>query len=319
MRVLAAWAVLASHAVPLSYGSNDRELLFRASGGQSTFGELAVAVFFVISGYLISQSYDRVPNPVRFVWARALRLMPALAVTVFVLAFVAGPLLTTSSLREYFGSASLVRFLVVNLSFVDFWGYLPGVLENNPYRGVNGSLWTLHYEVWCYGVVLALGVLRLLTKQAVLAAFVAALAASIAVPGPLFELLAYFLAGSVICFWRPALRGWVAALCLVPLCATLAVGGFHLACATAGAYLVMYLALGTKPSGLIGRADLSYGVYVWAYPVQQLVVATLGPSWWVNVLASTPIVLGLAWLSWHVVEAPALALKDLGRRRPAVA
>ena len=145
--LLAALAVLASHAVPISYGSNAKELLFRLSGGQATFGSLAVTVFFIVSGYLITGSYVGRPNPLRFVWARALRLLPGLIVVVLALAFAVGPLLSTVPAREYFSSASLVRFVFINLSMANFWGYLPGVFEHNPYRGVNGSLWTLHYEV----------------------------------------------------------------------------------------------------------------------------------------------------------------------------
>jgi len=158
--------------------------------------------------------------------------------------------------------------------------------------------------------VLALGLVRLLTKEIVATLLAASLAAIVLVGSEFAELLACFLAGAVLSLWHVPLRGWAAAACVVPLAATLALGGFPFACATAGAYLVLYLGLGMRPVRRESRADLSYGVYVWAYPVQQTVTMTLGPSWWVNVALSAPVVLGLAWLSWHLVEEPALTLKD---------
>ncbi len=113
----------------------------------------------------------------------------------------------------------------------------------------------------------------------------------------------------------------LAAIGAVVLGAALLTGGFRLAFATFGAYLVVYLALApaVRLPDFARWGDLSYGIYIFAYPAQQTVSYLLGPAvtWWWNVALSLPVVLALAWLSWHLVEAPALSLKR-SRARAAV-
>ncbi len=313
MRVFAALLVLLSHSVQVAHGTNDYELLFRLSHGQATFGQLAVAVFFVISGYLITQSYDRSQNAFKFVLARVLRLLPALAIMVLLLAVVAGPLLSTLPVSIYFTSPAVPRFIASNLTLVGYGGRLPGVFESNPAPyAVNAPLWTLGYEGQCYGLILLLGVVGWLNRWTVTALFCSGLAASLFWPNyTLITFGLYFTGGAMMYLWQPALRAWVAILCAALLVGTMLTGGFRQTLATAGAYLVVYLALAARPIRWPERTDLSYGIYIWAWPVQQCASLALGGagSWWANAMISLPIVLGLAWLSWHFVEAPALALK----------
>ena len=202
LRLGAALAVLASHSVPLSYGNNEWEPVWRASQHQATLGHLSVAVFFVISGYLITASYARRPDPVRFVGARVLRLLPGLAVMLALVTVVAGLLLTTLPLADYFASPATLRFFVGNLSVFAFTANLPGVFGSNPFpSAVNGSLWTLAYEVECYAAVLLLGVAGCLTRWVALAALGALLLASgMWWGGDLVEFGSYFAGGAVMLF-----------------------------------------------------------------------------------------------------------------------
>lgn len=320
IRLLAALVVLVSHSIPLSYGTDAREAVWRLSGHQATAGRIAVAAFFVISGYLITQSYRTTDSPARFLRARALRLLPGLAAMLVVLATVAGPLLSTLPAAAYFAAPAVPRFVAVNLSLGGFAPGLPGVFAANPFAGVvNGSIWTLRYEAECYGLVLLLGMARLLNRRVVVGLFAASLLASALWWGGVrVEFATYFLGGATVQLWRPPLRRWAAWLCGGVMAASLATGGLRLACASAGAYLVIYLAVAARPVRVwmpwAGRSDLSYGVYLWAFPVQQAATLALGDaaSWWANVLVSLPVVLGLAALSWHLVEAPALGFKPLG-------
>ena len=177
LRILAALGVLVSHAFPLS-GAGDREPILQISLRQTTAGTLAVSVFFVISGYLITKSYDRSHSARAFVIGRVLRLVPALAVVELLLSFCAGPLLTRLSTADYLSQMSLYTNILVNLSCLGFRDGLPGVFLHNPFpHAVDGSLWTLEYEVACYGMVLVVGYLGLLNRYVMGAGYMTALIA----------------------------------------------------------------------------------------------------------------------------------------------
>ena len=274
-----------------------------------------MALFFIVSGYLITKSFIASKSVAHFVLARMLRLLPALAVTLVLLAAVVGPVLTTLTLADYFSREEVARFVWLNLSLTGFAYELPGVFTNLPFpKAVDGSLWTLVYEARCYMLVVALGIIRCLNKWTVAAILGASFIASeMLLGGDMVELGSYFAGGAVMFFWQPRLRGSVALGCIVILLVSILAGGFRLACATAGAYLVIYVARSVRPVQLrwLRGTDMSYGIYLWAFPVQQAVSLTLGASiaWWSNALISTPLVIGLAWMSWRWVEAPALSLK----------
>src|SRR3954453_13126863 len=109
MRRVAALCVVISHSFPLSYGAAAAQPLFLLSHGQTDLGTLSVYVFFVLSGFLITGSFERQP-PHQFVLARGLRLLPGLAAVLFILTFLVGPILTTIPLGEYFCSGKTYYF-----------------------------------------------------------------------------------------------------------------------------------------------------------------------------------------------------------------
>jgi peptidoglycan/LPS O-acetylase OafA/YrhL len=321
IRFVAAAGVILSHAFPLGEGTGAREPLEELTRGQVTLGRLCVAVFLVISGLLITQSYERSPNLARYTWARVLRIFPGLAVVLLASAFLLGPVLTTAPLGAYFGSSEPYLYFLRNLTLYQPQWNLPGVFTGNAYpSAVNGSLWTLKYEVGFYLLVAGLGASRLLRRPVALTGWVAAAVVPF-VPyvGPRLnfwpELYLYFGGGLALYLLRERVRmsPWLALGCVVVLAVTAQLGvGFRHAVGSCGAYLVLYL--GFLPSRLAGFArygDFSYGVYIYAFPVQQLVTALLGGRtvWWVNAAVSFPLVVALAALSWHLVEKPALGLK----------
>ncbi len=123
------------------------------SGNQMGIGNVAVAVFFVISGYLIVESFERTKSAGVFILSRALRLYPALIVTLLILSLVLGPIVTEQSVADYFSALPILDYFVMNLSFLQYSDPLPGVFARNPAAGaVDGSLWTLMYEVECYAL-----------------------------------------------------------------------------------------------------------------------------------------------------------------------
>jgi peptidoglycan/LPS O-acetylase OafA/YrhL len=327
LRFWAALAVLWSHAFPIALGPDQPQPLTTLSHGQTNLGTVAVALFFVISGFLITRSFERSADWQSFVRARALRIMPGLIVVLVGIAFILGPLVTTLPVWEYLSSGAPIRYVLLNASFSGH-SELPGVFEANPVDHANDSLWTLRYEVVCYALVFALGVGRLLHRYVTLAMYVATTvllgvleahhggSVDTNLPGPdrLLDFTALFLAGALVHQWRVPLRPKWAWLCFALVILALLFGGYKTAQRTLWPYVVLTLAQGIDwriPSP-IKLGDLSYGIYIYAWPVTQLAVMALPqPTWFAAGSIATPTTLVLAWLSWHAVEKRALALKSL--------
>ena len=165
VRLGAALLVIVSHAFEFSGVPHEGEPFMALTGGQLTFGRLGVAVFFILSGYLITESFLRAENRASFLAARICRIYPLLFVVVIVSVFVVGPLLSTLSLGDYFSDQKTWAYLV-NLTLFNKFDELPGVFENNPYGAVfNAPLWTLKFEIMCYTVCFLLGVAGLLRER----------------------------------------------------------------------------------------------------------------------------------------------------------
>jgi peptidoglycan/LPS O-acetylase OafA/YrhL len=317
LRILAAVAVLVSHAVPIAHGENLPQPLVVFSHQQTDLGYVAVLVFFVISGYLITRSFDHNPSPLRFLQARALRIFPGLFVALVFTAAVLGATVTTLPLSRYYLHSDTIRYVGGGLSLHWLQHELPGVFRANFTSTVNGSLWTLKFEFEMYLMVLALGVCRLLTRRIVLALWLVALVLCWLdrFGDEHVQFAAPFLGGAVLYLWRDRvpLDGRVALVCAAVVTASMPVGGFRPAFAAFGAYLVVYLAVApaVRLPNLARRGDLSYGIFILAWPIQQTAALLLGPAatWYWNIVLSLPVVLALAWLSWRFVEEPALRLR----------
>jgi peptidoglycan/LPS O-acetylase OafA/YrhL len=335
IRMLLTTSVLISHAVPIAAGMGTIEplqaLLHFSLGGLAVYG------FFAISGFLVTQSLMRRAQLVSYIQARALRIFPGLAVALLLTVLVLGPLATSDSLDAYASHRQTWIYFFTNLSLVRLQYGLPGVFGANPYPdAINGSLWTLPMEVSCY---IALAVLwrasrlksgrQVALTGAVVAVFVALVelaSGRLAVPVRLEEfafLVFCFACGSGFYFLRDRIvLNRLAAL--AALAAVIAVNWFfpcrYLVCI---AYFYALFAAGYLPTPLLAAynrvGDYSYGMYIYAFPVEQL-CAWLFPG--ISPLAlgaaSFPPVLLLAILSWHIVERPALDLKQKRASAPAL-
>jgi len=330
LRLVAATMVLVSHSFPLS--GHDEP--FAAVLGLS-LGGLGVLMFFAISGFLIAKSWCSDPRWKAFFIKRALRIMPGLIVAGLVAALVIGPLFTDLSLGTYLTSAGIYEFLARNSLLFTFDQTLPGVFTTNVYTGVvNGSLWTLPLEVCAYGLLATLGVLGLLRRPwAVLAllAFLTVVTSPYsgvklnvaASPGGVdggqletgADLVAIFVASSALFLYRhwiplhPALFVAVVASFLLSRHTNLYVTVMIVAVPYAALFLAYW-----RPSRVrivTRNGDLSYGIYIYAFPVQQA-VAHLWDSdlhALTMIVVSLPVTYALAWLSWRLVESPALRFK----------
>lgn len=328
LRFVAATLVLFSHCYPL-VGRGIEEPVQRWTR-LDTGGSFAVALFFVLSGYLITASYLNTGHAVQYLFKRLLRLFPALAVAVLLSVFVLGPWLTTLPLAVYFDSP-LIGLYLENL-YLSISYHLPGLFVNNPLpHAVNGSLWTLPVEFLMYLVVLVLGLVRGLKPWSLAATVVACWVLCFWVlPDPTgartvylqiidaelaAKLGAYFFTGGLLYVVRERFqpRG-VHALAAVLLMALGALTGKGAAAMMLGLpIVVMYLAfLPTKTLHGFGKqGDFSYGMYIYAFPIQQAVVHWMGGAIspiTLFVLSFVPTLL-LSVVSWKWVEQPALRLK----------
>lgn len=321
IRFIAASLVLYSHAFPLATGNNGSETLAVLTKGQMTFGDFAVSIFFIISGFLITQSYERSQNLVSYLKARALRIFPGLIFVLLFSMFILGPIFTDLSLIEYLKNRETYHyFKSVTLYWLEV--DLPGVFMSNTWPGaINGSIWTLWYEFFFYLVVAVLGVTRLLNKYVALILFI--LCSYLHLSGYVSfysDLFRYFSAGMLFYFFRDKIKlnVWVALVSLVVLVYSVQLGYFRFAFTGLGAYIVFYLAFETRLRlHNFGRfGDFSYGIYIFAFPIQQMMVDLFNNqmSPMVNFLYSFPITLILAIISWHLVEKRALKYKKTSLR-----
>jgi peptidoglycan/LPS O-acetylase OafA/YrhL len=294
-------------------------------------GPLGVFVFFTISGYLVSESWDRDPHLWRFFLRRGLRIFPGLAVCVVLSILVLGPLLTTQPLADYFANPHTRGYLQNIALHITY--YLPGVFEHNRVpNAVNGSLWSLPVEFTMYIVVAIVGVLHgnrwVIVALAVVSAVVTVVWAQ--ATDKMLVVYNYDLRQAFICgtyFWVGALfykfdvKRWfslsgtlmaaVAMLCLEPWVHELRMAAWVL-------LPIVVLSFGFAHSPLLERltrtGDYSYGIYIYAFPIQQTVVylwPKVGIVEYLAVCFAATLLCAVA--SWHLVERRALALKP---RRP---
>lgn len=327
IRMLAAFCVMVSHSFPVTRGFGADEPLKAATG--STLGYYAVAVFFGISGFLISRSYARRASLWHWLFARFLRLFPGLFVMLALCVLVLGPSVTALPLPQYFSDAATWTYLPRNLSLAFIQNPLPGVFSDQPFgHTLNGSLWTLFHEVLCYAGVLVAGMIGLLERRRtfalvlviVLLGYLAGRFApidqetTIGLRFVTFTRLAFPFALGVALFvyrrrvrldWRIAAGLWLLVL--------LASGTPFVAEVLVVAICYSTLCLAYVPRGALLKynqlGDYSYGTYIYAFPMQHLAFYLLpGQHWTTNLLLAVPMTLVLAVLSWKLIERPSLAL-----------
>lgn len=328
VRLVAASAVIFSHSFIVNFGIGAiaREPL-RALTGISC-GELAVNIFFIASGFLIGRSLMRGRDPIDFVVSRLLRIYPGLICAVLAMGLLLGPMVSELGINAYFRDQWLYRFIAFNATMFSPWRFtpgLPGTFAHLPYPGVvNASLWSLPWELWMYASLLGLYLIRGLGRAYPVILCVIALAYATMVLNFWemdrflalgIRLLAIFHAGvaayryrkRIILSW-PMLIGLSIVMILVSFVTQSA-----LLLPVWLAYAVLFIAY--NPRLVFERwcngPDYSYGIYIYAYAVQQTLVWQFGPmAVFPSFMLSWGLTMPLALLSWHFVEKPALNFKN---------
>ncbi len=335
LRILFAVLVLLAHAFELTDGNHSRELLAKFTKSNVSFGTLGVDGFFLLSGYLIVRSWVHHPELLDFLQKRFLRIVPGYLIAVLLSTLVVG--LLAPGVKPFFSHLG-TKFLrsVLELQYPK----TPPVLPGAPYASVNGALWTISYEFRCYLLVALAGVCGLLKRRYLWLSFTAVLIALMSfpewtdripwsmhldpflgVPTQAIRMTGTFALGA--CFYlffdeisfRPALAA--AACIILVLAGIFAHDEFETFLILCGGYLMYYLARSEIASRIYisQLPDISYGVYLYGWPVEILWIWYAHSSPMVVFAGSTAICLVLGWLSWHFVERPVLKLK----RRPTAA
>jgi len=324
LRLIFAVLVILSHSFPLGIGSNDWEPLSVLTHGQITFGNISVWAFFVISGFLITQSWQRSPKIGKFLKRRIGRIYPGFTVAALVTALFVVPIAADPST---YVPISLQSFVIDTLRLLNL--ETPHVFVHNPtYFALNGSLWSVQYEFWCYLGILALGLTGLLRQRwfvAALLAITVGLHLTMAITGwapsgnilgqifgypPIWAtVLPFYLAGTLFYLYggeKLLSRRWMIAAAVILIASNFVPNGFSVTMPTCGAYLLMGLAYARwlNPLNLARFGDFSYGTYLYAFPIQQLLVMYQGGhvSPWLLFLEATPLTLIAGAISWHLVE-----------------
>ncbi|WP_429302908.1 acyltransferase family protein [Paraburkholderia sp. GAS199] len=329
MRLLFAVSVLFAHSFALLGFADPIEAVVHTTNP----GSLAVDGFFLISGYLITRSWVHDPSIGRFLARRVLRLYPGFIVASLISVFIVGPL--GADAAAYFHDLDL-RVVLRNLLLLHD-PQTPRVFAGTAVESVNGSMWTIAFEFRCYLLAALVGCLGLFARPRVFLVIVllAGAAISYTVPpiGPtdsqhlLFGLTALrvsdsmawfatlFLCGSCFFLFRERIRftrvGCVLASVLL-VASLFDPAALRPGVLLAGGYLVFAVASlpARKRVRGSGHVDLSYGMYLYGWPVQKLL------SWywpgvtpWAMFVVTLILCTGLGWLSWRLVEQPALRLK----------
>jgi len=341
LRLCAALAVMFGHSFWLQPAHGRLEPILQHTGLEYS-GSLAVYTFFLISGILVSASYERQQSLGRFVLLRLARIYPALIACVFLTTFLLYPLLSTGGFANALLGQEARDYFFKNVGL--FWGIkwtLPHVFEHNAIKGVvNGSLWTLPLELMCYLMVVAAGLVAAYTSRLRLVALLATLGVGIAYlashssnyellrsivnkpTGYSFYAPPFFMAGMLLYAFRDrVIVSWPIGIAL----AIAYMAGRHSAIAAPLFYLsFVYVLLCLSGDRMLRRIrlgnDYSYGVYLWAFPIQQIVAAYApGMDNLMGLAISIPLTIVVAALSWHIVEKPSIGLaRRLTVSRPVV-
>lgn len=329
VRLVAAMLVIMSHSFLIPYGIGSKEPLYNLTS--LTLGQHAVHIFFVISGLTLCRSVMISKDMARYARARFLRIVPALVGFGLFFSFIMGPVVTGATLSRYFGDFNTWLYpFSVPINFQQA-ATPPLVFQNVPISGaVNNPLWTIKYEVFaylCLGIFASLGLLRK-NRYSVAALAIAGVLTVSLQPyqddnglGALFQAAKFsfcFLLGVVAYLYRTRVPTHILWLPITALLIVIA-SRSHVS-------LLAYILLDAHITIVVGSAnfgfltewtrenDISYGTYIYGWPVQQFVV-TVFPVLSVLAFGATSLIAAmlLGYLSWRLVEQPALKLKYQNR------
>jgi peptidoglycan/LPS O-acetylase OafA/YrhL len=324
LRLVLAASVILAHSPELIDGNRGRELAARIFGSWVSLGVLAVDGFFILSGYLIAQSWERNPRVYAYLRKRVVRIYPGFLVACVISALLA----SLGGNDQYWGEFRVLRF--VKGLLVLAVPKIPAAFLALPHSIINGPLWTISYEFACYLGLAILGVMGLLRRRwlvlvgTILVTVWATAQAKHWLPpishripigasnSDLPRLMSCFLTGTCYYLFRDKVRftgpATLAAMGLL-LSAMFRESTATVAIPLCGGYLLLAAGLGSPVPGTawVRKEDVSYGVYLYAWPIQQLLInhwRYIDP--WLLSAITLPLAFLAGWASWNWIERPAM-------------
>jgi len=342
MRFVAASFVIVVHALAILETNHGTNPLGQFTSNPLLLSKLRLYFFFFASGYLVLKSAKNSHNWLDFIWKRIIRIYPAYIVHLLIPIFVIGSIFTTLPFREYLASEQVFKFFIRScLFFTD--SYLPALWKSHPNAEVNGSTYSLIYEVVLYLILMALIILKWAKNARVITAlFIVHILAYIVftnsgyiIPeSPLYyipitnmtvsraiDFGTYFFAGALFLVYKdfiPVSR-WLFYRVLIVLTVTSIYSSIsQISCYLFLPYFIYYLSRVQSPNWLKNwsrNGDYSLGMFLYGMPISQVIVELMGSS----VLSHSWLYVSLAWissllagvLSWHLIEKPASRFKHL--------
>jgi peptidoglycan/LPS O-acetylase OafA/YrhL len=317
IRLLAAVMVIFCHAYPVAAGKSSVDPLSTISHGQITFGNLAVCIFFFYGGFLIAGSAERNRTGRKFFKKRIIRLFPSLITVVLLCVFVLGPILTKFGLIDYFTNLETYKYLL-NALLIPIHN-LPGVFADNIYLPtVNGPLWTLPVEFLCYVICFVIYRIHVMNSKNMKYSLI------FFIPGYIFMFIllskvpllqeamrpmGMFYVGIMFYVYRDNISmNWH--LTLVMLCVLLITtlfGGLEYAILLTMPYLFSYVGFATKKISIFKDklSDISYQMYLTAWPIQQILTQLFGGKMnpCVNFIIALPICFAVSFILYECIDA----------------
>jgi peptidoglycan/LPS O-acetylase OafA/YrhL len=329
LRLLFALFVMITHSYPLT-GVAEIDILAQITHGQALLSKVGVNGFFVISGYLIFQSLTRSKSGLDYLKKRFLRIYPGLTV-VLVLSVLLGAAVSEYGLLQYFTSWSTLTYIPNNLLMKIQYG-ITGSFQYNAFTfTMNGCLWTIPYEVLFYIVLFSLFSIRNNKKAVIILLFATYLFFFVYRFSGLLnfnfeiyrlgfstiaELGLFFIGGSLMAalhIEKLHFRNWISILFFGFVILAFIFNYYYIAQVIILPILLTSFGSLSTPfiRGINQKiGDLSYGIYIYGFPIQQTCYYYFKPNYLQMMAISIPITLIFAWLSWNLVEKRALALKN---------
>lgn len=313
VKFIAALFVIISHAYPLCKGAEYNDILSDLSRNSIAFGSLAVAIFFMSSGFFVTKSLLKSKDSKKYLHNRFIRIFPPLWFTLIVCILVCGLFFSTYNLGKYFLSIDFLKYCL-NFILIPIHN-LPGVFMNNIYPGVvNGPLWTLPIEFVCYLVLLLAYKLNLVNKKSYkyvallfIVAFVGINLIPLSIKGYIQPCFLFFW-GSFYWIYRDkiTMNNTYFLISLVAFVLLIVLGYGHVASFLFVPYLTLYIAfcLPQCNNRLSSLGNLSYDIYLCGWPIQQMVISLFGGSMLVgmNILISIPLSILVGYITYSLVE-----------------
>lgn len=336
IRVIAAIAVIIAHCYPLFFGIGISDPITQKILRTTTLGGVAVAIFFILSGFMITQSMVNSKNNKQFICKRLIRIFPALIVMLLLTIFVLGPIVYEGNIIDYLKNASVWKYFFNNINLFGNTAYsIEGVFENNPYpSAINGSLWTLKHEFIAYiflillsycGILknrkIVLGITGLSIITYVLNIKFTPIFNSLNNIGVIMEmtefvkLIMFFFIGTTIYLYKDKIKmnfKYFVFACII-LSLGICLNATKYVMILAVPYILMYIGTFKFKKDILSKiGDFSYALYIYAFPIQQLIVFYLKDkiNIWIYMLLSVLLTMIIAIITTVVIDNNVKKLKE---------